>query len=106
MKTRYTLESVFGAPTDARPALRKLAEGLRAYQEPEITFEELHAVKTAGQAPERIAPEAPGPSEALYKLAFELRVEQHRRDVARIEKVATIRRAVRGLTLLEELVAR
>jgi len=86
--------------------LRDLAGALsRAQQEP-VTFEDLYAVKTAGEAPEAPSGDDALPGAPLRKLAHAVRVAEHTLETERLEKVATLRRAVRGLTLLNERVSK
>lgn len=103
---RHTLEEVFSAPPDTRTPLRKLASELRELAEEPITFDDLYAVKAAGEAPAMPVIDEDKPGAALRKLAHDVRVAGHAHDVQRFEKVALARRAVRGLTLLNERISR
>jgi len=93
--------------------VRALAEAIRQVPEPQISLASLNAVKTAGfrNAPPEIAGvdaevDNTLPGAPLRKLASAARVVEDERAVLLYKKSALALRAMRGLTLLRERIAR
>lgn len=86
--------------------LRSLAGALSQAPVEPITLEDLYAVKTAGEAPVAPVIDETKAGAPLRKLAHAVQVLEHSREVERFEKIAALRRAVRGLTLLNERVSK
>ena len=108
-----TAHATLSGPVTYGSLTRKLAALVREVPEPVISWESLYAVKTAGY---RSPAPSPGvhstddddtrPGAPLRKMASVVRGYEDARAVAFFEKNAQALKAVRGLTLLRELVSR
>jgi hypothetical protein len=100
------------AEVDPRSPLRKLAEKIRNFEDPKLSYDVLHVVKTAMldgsfgplPAPELTPETGDKVVSGLRKIANALRLDDHADHERLLAKGADCLRATRGLMLLRELV--